>query len=88
MTVSELVGLNTKYYRHKKGLTQEEFAEMTHFKMAYISLVERGECNITARNIDEIAETLDIPPKYLLDENTALKAKSLPTRVNLINPKN
>ena len=59
MDIKEIVGLNTKYYRYKKGLTQEEFANLTHFKMAYISIIENGITNLTLNNIKIIADCLD-----------------------------
>lgn len=83
MTTAELFGLNTKWHCYQKGWTQEDFANHSHFKMAYISLVERGDCNITSRNIDEIAGALKIPPKLLFEEDTAILAKSLPPRVDM-----
>ena len=42
MKSMELVGLNTKYYRYQRHLTQEEYANKTKFKMAYISTIETG----------------------------------------------
>ena len=32
MDIKEIVGLNTKYYRYKKGLTQEDFAKVTNLR--------------------------------------------------------
>ena len=81
MDIKEIVGLNTKYYRYKKGLTQEEFANLTHFKMAYISIIENGITNLTLNNIKIIANCLDIKPELLFDEDTAREALTLPKRV-------
>ena len=39
MTSMELVGLNTKWYRYQNNMTQEQFANKTKFKMAYISTI-------------------------------------------------
>lgn len=47
MDISEVLGLNVKYYRHKKHLTQEQLAERSPFKLPYISLIERGCTNLT-----------------------------------------
>ena len=49
MTSMELVGLNTKYYRYKNNLTQEQYAYKTKFKMAYISTIETGNANLTCK---------------------------------------
>ena len=45
MKLMDIVGLNVKWYRYQEGLTQEKFAEMANFKMAYVSIVENGEAN-------------------------------------------
>ena len=58
----ELVGLNTKYYRYQQRLTQEQYANKTKFKIAYISTIETGDANLTCKNIDSIAESLGIKP--------------------------
>lgn len=87
MTSMELIGLNTKWYRYQQNITQEEFAYITKFKMAYISTIETGIANLTCKNIDLIAKSLNIDPKQLFDENTAIKAKKLPKRVDMYNKK-
>ncbi len=81
MNIKEIVGLNTKYYRYKKSLTQEEFAALTNFKMAYISIIENGITNLTLNNIAIIAKCLNIKPELLFNEATAEEAKILPKRV-------
>ncbi len=83
MTSMELVGLNTKWYRYQNGLTQEDYANKTKFKMAYISLIETGDANLTCKNIDLIATSFRIHPSQLFNEVTALKAKNLPKRVDM-----
>ncbi len=83
MTTSELVGLNTKWYRYKNHWTQEQFGELANFKTAYISVIETGKYNIYSSTIDQIAKTFHIAPKDLLDEKTAEKAKTLPKRVDM-----
>lgn len=83
MTAMELVGLNTKWYRYQKGLTQEQYASKTKFKMAYISTIETGEANLTLKNIDFIAKSFNISQKDLFDESTAKEARKLPARVDM-----
>lgn len=81
MDAMKRVGLNTKWYRYQKGLTQEKFSEITNFKMAYISVIESGNANLTCRNIDVIARSLGIDVELLFSEKTANKAIDLPMRV-------
>ena len=83
MKSMELVGLNTKYYRYQQRLTQEQYANKTKFKIAYISTIETGDANLTCKNIDSIAESLGIKPADLLNEETAKLAKKLPPRVDM-----
>lgn len=81
MNAMKRVGLNTRWYRYQKELTQEKFSEMTNFKMAYISVIESGDANLTIRNIEVIANALDIDIKLLFEEKTAIMAQNLPMRV-------
>lgn len=85
MTSMELIGLNTKWYRYELNLTQEQFANKTKFKMAYISTIENGDANLTCKNIDSIAKALNIKPIMLFNEETAKEAKKLPKRVDMYN---
>ena len=83
MSSMELVGLNTKWYRYQKNLTQEQFANKTKFKMAYISTIENGDANLTCKNIDNIAKAFNIQVELLFNTETAKKAKNLPKRVDM-----
>ena len=75
MTSIELVGLNTKWYRYQNNMTQEQYANKTKFKMAYISTIENRDANLTCKNIDFIAQSFNIKAKDLFNESTALMAK-------------
>ena len=81
MDAMKRVGLNTRWYRYQKGLTQEKFSEITNFKMAYISVIESGNANLTCRKIDVIARSLGNDVELLFSEKTANKAINLPMRV-------
>ena len=81
MDAMKRVGLNTRWYRYQKGLTQEKFSEITNFKMAYISVIESGNANLTCRNIDVIGRSLGVDVELLFSEKTANKAINLPMRV-------
>lgn len=85
MNSMELVGLNTKWYRYQNNYIQEQFANKTKFKMAYISTIENGDANLTCKNIDNIARTFNIKVNLLFDEKTARMAKKLPKRVDMYN---
>ncbi len=83
MNSMELIGLNTKWYRYQQGLTQEEYANKTKFKMAYISVIETGDANLTCKNIDFIANSFGIKPSELFNEKTANLARKLPPRIDM-----
>jgi len=83
MTSMKLVGLNTKWYRYKNNLTQEDYANKTKFKMAYISIIETGNANLTCKNINFIAKSFNIKHELLFRENTAKLAKKSPIRINM-----
>lgn len=83
MTSMELVGLNTKWYRYQNNLTQEQYANKTKFKMAYIGVIETGNANLTCKNIDFISKSFNIKPELLFNEKTAKLAQKLPVRVDM-----
>ena len=58
MTAMELVGLNTKWYRYQNKFTQEQFANKTKFKMAYISTIENGDANLFDEKTAKMAKRL------------------------------
>lgn len=83
LKTSKLVGLNTKWYRYQAGITQEVLSELTNYKIAFISIIESGNSNITCNTIDEVAKALQVHPSQLLDVNTAHEALKLPPRVDM-----
>lgn len=54
-----------------------------NLKWHIISVIETGDANLTCKNIDTIAKSFGIKTKQLFEESTALKAKKLPTRVDM-----
>lgn len=82
MDTMRIVGLNVKWYRYKKGWTQEDLADITGFKMAYISTIETGNANLTCKNISVLSNIFKIDDAQLFDKVTARKAKNLPKRID------
>lgn len=60
MDMRELVGSNVRRIRIKKGLTQEQFAEVSGFSQQYISGLEKGLRNPTIVSIYELANALGV----------------------------
>lgn len=59
-------GDKIREYRINNGLSQEKLAEKTGFHRTYIGMVERGERNITLKNIEVFAKAFNVDIKELL----------------------
>jgi len=55
--------------RQQRGLSQERLAFRAGLHPSYVAQVERGERNISLRNIWQLAEALDVEPGELLTRN-------------------
>jgi transcriptional regulator with XRE-family HTH domain len=60
MDMRKLIGRNVKRIRLEKGLTQEQFAELSGFTQQYLSGLERGRRNPTIVSLYEIALALAV----------------------------
>jgi transcriptional regulator with XRE-family HTH domain len=65
-SILTIIGSNIRHYRSSLGLSQEKLAEFAGLHRTYIGAVERGERNISAKNIAKIAEVLGVEPHQLL----------------------
>ena len=70
MDMRRLVGRNVRRLRKKKGLTQEQFADVAGFSQQYISSLEQGHRNPTVITLFELSLALGVshldlvrPPK-------------------------
>jgi len=53
-------GERVRRLRLKNGWTQDEFADISGFHRAYIGTVERGETNISLKNVQILAKALKV----------------------------
>ncbi len=60
MEVLEVFIKNMKKYRTEKKLSQEDLADKAGLHRTYISSVERGQRNVSLKNIGKIAKALEI----------------------------
>ncbi|MDX8508406.1 helix-turn-helix transcriptional regulator [Mesorhizobium captivum] len=60
MDMRQLVGRNVIRIRLKKGLTQEQLADVSGFSQQYISGLEKGRRNPTIVTIYELALALGV----------------------------
>ena len=65
------LGLNIAYYRRQKGLTQEQLAENIGKSRSFISALESPDiiCKVKLNTLFDIADELEIPPHYLLEDD-------------------
>jgi transcriptional regulator with XRE-family HTH domain len=66
MDMRRLVGENVRRIRQDRGLTQEQFAEVSGFSQQYLSGLERGRRNPTVVTLFELATALKATPIDLL----------------------
>lgn len=59
-------GKRVREERIKRGLSQEQLAELANVHRTYIGMIERGEKNISLLNIERIAEALKTSVSELL----------------------
>ncbi len=58
--ITEIFGDNLRKERQKRGISQQELANIADLHRTYIGMVERGERNITLINAHKIAVSLNI----------------------------
>lgn len=63
---TQILADNIRKFRHIKGMSQEELAEMCNLHRTYIGSVERGERNVTLSTLEVIAKALGISVPKLL----------------------
>jgi transcriptional regulator with XRE-family HTH domain len=66
--ILEIFGRNVQKYRKAKQISQEKLAEISGVHRTYIGMIERAEKNITLRNIEKIANALNVKIKDLLEK--------------------
>jgi len=64
--ILELFAENVQRYRKERQISQEKLAEFAGVHRTYIGMIERAEKNITLRNIEKIANALNVEIVELL----------------------
>lgn len=65
---AEIFGARVRKRRQALGLTQEGLADAAELHWTYVGSVERGERNISLRNILKLAVALDLDPGRLVKD--------------------
>lgn len=73
MDMRRLVAQNVKRIRLDKGLTQEQFCEISGFSQQYVSGLENGRRNPTVVTVYELAKALGVSHLDLLKPPTRQK---------------
>jgi transcriptional regulator with XRE-family HTH domain len=69
--MSELINVfaaNLRIWREKVGISQEELAYRAGLHRTYVGSIERGERNVSLKNIERIANALKVDPVKLLSK--------------------
>jgi transcriptional regulator with XRE-family HTH domain len=66
MTLGEIVARNLRWWRQKRGLTQEELAHRVGIDRNYVGMIEREENSPTIAMIERLSKALQIDPVVLL----------------------
>lgn len=61
------LGKAIRKYRKELGVSQEDFAELCDLHRTYIGHVERGEVNVSFKNILRMAKALKVKPSALFE---------------------
>ncbi len=64
----KLFGERVKYYRKKRGLSQEKLSELSDLHPTYIGQIERGEKNASLETIMHICKGLEVSPENLFEK--------------------
>jgi transcriptional regulator with XRE-family HTH domain len=66
MDYLRIFGENVRLKRLEQKLTQEQLAELSDLHRTYVGAIERGDRNVSLKNIVLIAEALKSKPHELL----------------------
>ncbi|MBI2634733.1 helix-turn-helix transcriptional regulator [Candidatus Peregrinibacteria bacterium] len=61
-------GQRVREIRKQKGFSQEELATKSGLHRTYISDIERGDRNVSLKNVEKIAKALRVPIGNLLTD--------------------
>ena len=64
-----MLAINLWMLRKSKGLSQDALGDLSDLDRTYISGIERGVRTLSIRNIQRLAEALNVDPRVLLDPN-------------------
>lgn len=63
--ITEKLGQKIRVERMKRKMSQEKLAELAELNRNFIGMVERGESNITVKNLENISKAFEMDIKDL-----------------------
>lgn len=73
MDYFNILGANVRALRIERKLTQEQLADLCDLHRTYVGAIERGDRNVSLKNIVIIAQALNVEPSELLLYKKELK---------------
>lgn len=64
--IKKILSNNVRFYRIKKGMSQEDLAFKSGLHRTYISSIECENRNVSINNLAKIANVLEVEPYELL----------------------
>ncbi|MBS6603879.1 MAG: helix-turn-helix transcriptional regulator [Brachyspira sp.] len=61
------LGFKIRVERQKRKMSQERLAELADLNRNFIGMVERGETNITVKNLESISKAFEMDIKELFN---------------------
>ncbi len=65
--LTEKLGQKIRIERMKRKMSQEKLAELSELNRNFIGMVERGESNITVKNLEAISKAFGMEIKELFN---------------------
>lgn len=77
MLVQDTFADNMREFRIRAGLSQEMLAEKSGLHRTYIGSIEQKRANISLKNVERIAEALDVDPAILFIDGAAARESAV-----------
>lgn len=74
--IEKKFGVSVKSWREKLKLSQEDLASRADLHRTYISDIERGARNVSLKNVEKLAQALDIPVAMMFADSNARRTVS------------
>ena len=56
-------------WRERKDLSQDQLSERAGISISYLSRMERGDRNVSLKNLEKLSEALGVPGRELISED-------------------